>query len=308
MDGPDRGRDPRIPEIVALCDDDRTVAVRVAIGRGANIVSILFRENDGSTREVLARSTTADLEHAPTRVGSPILYPFPGYVREGRYVWGERVRSLPLNAPDGRHHVHGFAHDRPWELVSHEADALVARIVTPAALTSDESKAYPYCTELTLRVAARNRAVEVLLTATNLDEVAAPVGIGWHPYFDTADATAVDLPGTAERLLDGPFPIGDVRQAMPGPRDLESFTPGTLIDRTELGVNPVAMIAFRTSHMTLRLGGDVSDLVVYAPPVRRTLALEALTCSLSAGSSQPSSLRLEPGARRWLSATLSVAS
>ncbi|MGI8999366.1 MAG: aldose 1-epimerase [Candidatus Limnocylindria bacterium] len=307
MNAPHRGRGPGSLAIITLCDDSRTVAVRVAIGRGANVVSILLREHDGSTREILAKSTTADLEHAPTRVGSPVLFPFPGYVMRGHYEWGGRVRSLALNAPGGHHHVHGFAHDRPWELVSHEADALLARIATPAALSSDESQAYPYATELTLRVAARHRAVEIVLAATNLDQVTVPVGIGWHPYFDTADAIAVDLPGASERLLEGPVPSGDVREATPGPMAFDTIPPGTLIDRTDLGVDPVATITFPTSQVALRLGGEVSDLVIYAP-ITSTLALEALTCPLSAGSSQLSLLRLEPGARRWLSATLSIAS
>src|SRR5688500_9381880 len=54
----------------------------------------------------------------PTRNGVPILFPFPNRIRDGKFTWNGRGYQLPINGPNGRHAIHGFACYRPWRVAN----------------------------------------------------------------------------------------------------------------------------------------------------------------------------------------------
>jgi galactose mutarotase-like enzyme len=263
------------------------------------------------------------LRARPTRYGCPVLFPFPGYARDARYRWNDQVRSLPINAPDGRSHVHGFAHDRPWEVVDHRKNAATLEFWTRRALSSEEREAYPFDIVVRQVVSVSNGTLDIVVEAENRGDTVAPVGLGLHPYFDPVfletdrNDITVTLPGSMERVLDGPVPTGKLtavpsREHIPGEG-------GTLVCRTALGMTgntattnirdigrlPESLSATlrgrNSGAAQMDLRGSWSDVVLFVPPDQPSVAIEPLTCALSAASqvsASPDSLPLlAPGER-----------
>lgn len=250
---------------------------------------------DQQWRHLLFIESPHALRARPTRYGCPVLFPFPGYVRNARYHWCGSTRTLPINGPDGRSHVHGFAHDRAWRVIDTGDDSAALELATSRDLTSVERNAYPFDIVLRQGVTLSNRVLTISLVATNKGHDAAPVGLGLHPYVDPAilndprlDLVA-RLPGTSQRILDGSVPTGEL-QAVPSNtwtlRGLEE----PLICLTDLGARASASLHGadgRSVHCALDEGW--TDIVLYAPPDQPSVALEPLTCALSAASLNPGS-------------------
>src|SRR5690349_20663612 len=53
----------------------------------------------------------------PSRSGIPILFPFAGRIRGGRFRYGGRNYQLETNDNKGNA-IHGFVYTRPWRIVN----------------------------------------------------------------------------------------------------------------------------------------------------------------------------------------------
>jgi aldose 1-epimerase len=279
--------------LLRLLDPSGNAAAWVSPTDGGNTIAFALRAGD-DWRQVLFIEGPEALRARPTRYGCPVLFPFPGYARDARYRWHDEVRTLPVNAPDGRSHVHGFAHDRPWEVVDVRADRVTMAFATSRALTSAERESYPFDIVVRQIVSVSNGTLDIEVEARNHGESVAPVGLGLHPYLDPAflasdrNEITVMMPGTLERVLEGPVPTGNAKAVPSLKRSLSEG--GELICRTGFAGPATVSLRGKTGpaiHMDLR--GDWSDVVLFTPPDQPSVAIEPLTCALSAASLDPSS-------------------
>ena len=63
---------------------------------------------------------------SPTRSGTPILFPFPNRIRDGRFSWDGKEYQLPLLDSTGGHAIHGFVCRRPWQVLDTGANESAA--------------------------------------------------------------------------------------------------------------------------------------------------------------------------------------
>ena len=76
----------------------------------------------GQVRPVLvAAADFADHPGHPGGNGTPILFPFPNRIRDGRFSFQGRKFQLP--ATNGPNAIHGFAMEAAWDVVEHKAAA-----------------------------------------------------------------------------------------------------------------------------------------------------------------------------------------
>jgi aldose 1-epimerase len=272
---------------------------------GGNTIAFAIREGE-SWRQVLFQEGSTALRARPTRYGCPVLFPFPGYARDARYHWDGKVRDLPINAPDGRSYVHGFAHDRPWRVVEHWDNCATLEFATRDALTVDELSAYPFDIVARQTVTLADGALAIAIEAENRGDLVAPVGLGLHPYVDpilldsARDDILVTLPDNLERVLDGPVPTGEL--LAPTTRERIPAAGGTLLCRTGLADQVAITLDGRNGRaVQIDLTGDWSDVVLFVPSDQPSLAIEPLTCALSAASHDSASSTsvppLPPGER-----------
>lgn len=303
--------------LIRLADPDGGAVAWLAPDRGANCVGYAVRRPDGWAQVLHAAGPRA-LEERPTHFGLPILFPFPGHVRNARYRWAGVDHALPPNVPGRHHYVHGFAQSHPWRVERTAADAIEAQFSTATDLADEARAGYPFAVRLRLSLRLEGAALAVTLEATNEGDDSAPVGLGLHPYFAPdplgGDRAAVRarLPGRAEHVLAESIPTGE-RRAVASP-DVAVPPNGQLllVARTELGDRPVASLTGPRggSRVVLTLAEGCRDLLLYAPPAQPSISLEPHSGAPGAAS-QPEGhpdglVGLAPGATTRLAVTIAA--
>ena len=123
------------------------------------------------------RSTRAAALTTARQAGSYPMVPFSNRIGHATLKWAGTSHPLVQNCADEPHAVHGVGWQRPWTVL--EADAHFA-------LLSYEHKpdaAWPFAFDTSQAFRLTASELGLTLSITNQSAVAAPVGLGWHPYF-----------------------------------------------------------------------------------------------------------------------------
>src|SRR4051794_37076482 len=87
---------------------------------GFNLFDLRLPAAGQVRRIIYAREGWAEAPDRPGRNGTPVLFPFPNRINEGRFTFWGRSYEVPINHPP--HAIHGFAIQAPWEVVDQGAD------------------------------------------------------------------------------------------------------------------------------------------------------------------------------------------
>src|SRR5258708_37265506 len=99
-----------------LVDSDGSVRAEVWPMCGFNCLRWQVRQADGSWGSILYTAPDWETNPVPTRSGHPILFPFPGRLRDGRLESNGKTYQLPLNDSTKQHAIHGFTPRNPWRV------------------------------------------------------------------------------------------------------------------------------------------------------------------------------------------------
>ncbi len=151
-----------------------------------------------------------DPHQMPDACRNQICFPWVNRVGSGEWSYSGRVAHVGADNVVSRTLNHGLVRWRPFRVDAAERDRCVLSYVLFA--TPD----YPFVTKFEVAYALDARGLTVTSTVTNLDEVAVPFTLGYHPYFATSapniDAASLHVPARSfvevdERML----PTGRVR-------------------------------------------------------------------------------------------------
>jgi galactose mutarotase-like enzyme len=191
------------------------------------------RRGDGWLPIVAEPRDWAALESRTRWFGSPILFPFPLHVAEGRFAYRGRTHQLPLD--DGRAPSHGVLRSVPWRLERAWQDeaGLHASATFSNVEPVDRLADFPFPFRFAATYTLAGRGLHLAMEATNLGQEPMPFGVGIHPYlplplvpggrvdnlvvtadgarvarFGEGDATVALEPVPPEADLRGSVPIG----------------------------------------------------------------------------------------------------
>jgi aldose 1-epimerase len=104
----------------------------------------LWREGPHGQQDAIITGYTG----APNKVGGQgdVLIPFPGRVRDGRYVFDGETYQMPLNDKEGPNAIHGFLRLVPWETLEQGERAVTFAV----SLRADEHPGYPFGLRVTV--------------------------------------------------------------------------------------------------------------------------------------------------------------
>ena len=278
-------------ELIALSVGDSSA--RIAPGIGANGVAF---EIDGQA--IIEPVPSLDgLRAAPTHGGCPILFPFAGRVRDGRYRFDGRDYQLSLNAPGERAHIHGFAPGARWRVASQDDTSCVC-VFDQTMLAPDERSGYPWPFALTVRWSLTPGRLRADVRVENTGEGDLPFAFGLHPYFAVAPDAAVRVPAAAQWPIAAGFMAGPT-EATAGAWRWDELEPGASLLLTDL---PHGTVEATAGDTVVRFPGDrFGEVVVYRPPAgRAAICIEPWTsvagaANLLAPGEPHGLLRLAPG-------------
>jgi aldose 1-epimerase len=125
-----------------------------------------------------------------------VLAPWPNRVRDGKWRWRGVEHQLPINETDRQCALHGFVAHRDWAVAAQAADSLTLQT------SLRDEPGYPFALDLSVEYELRADGFASRITAVNVSETAAPVGLGMHSYLAaTAGVDGASLLLPAERVV-----------------------------------------------------------------------------------------------------------
>lgn len=211
------------------------------------------------------RSTPAELLTTVRLAGSYPLVPYSNRVAQAQLKWAGTSHPLVQNNAAEPHAIHGVGWQRPWEVL--EADAQFALLSYEHKPDAD----WPFAFDTSQAFRLRDDELELTLSITNQSPQAAPVGLGWHPYF-------VKRPGGHLCFAaSGRWDMGEDK--LPTHRvpsvGLDQDYAALEVDHCFDGWDGQAVLG--DGQLRIRLASNLSRLVVFTNPARDTVAIEPVS-------------------------------
>ena len=193
------------------------------------------------------------------------LVPFSNRIGYGQLHWAGTNHPLITNFAPEPHTIHGVGWQRPWTVL--ESDAHMALLSFEHR--ADGSWPFDFDTSQAFKLDAGG--LEMTLSITNQSPAAAPVGLGWHPYFVKRPDTQVQFAAS------GRWEMGDDK--LPTHREphtgLHQATGDLTVDHCFEGW--AGELRLEDSVLRVRVTSALRHLVVFTTPQRGNIAVEPVT-------------------------------
>lgn len=291
-------------DVFELTDAAGTVRAEVWPQCGFNCLRWQVRD-EGAWADILFHMPDWDTNPVPTRSGNPILFPFPGRLRDGRITFAGTAYQLPLTDNTKLHSIHGFTPRNRWRVIGHTAAPECASVTGEFALARDLPEALAYWpADFRLQVTYRLYADKLQLVARVENPTAGrlPFGLGYHAYFRLPGVTDADVSNYVLKAnvaqvwaAESNLPTG-ARVPTPAELDFQNARAvgATALDNVFTGVTGPhegglvehAVLAHPEAKGRLRVLADPAfrELVLFTPAHRKAVAIEPYTCSADASN------------------------
>ena len=288
--------------------DGETCRAEVWPAWGFNCLSWQVRQPGGEWADILYHAPDWEKNPVPTRSGHPILFPFPGRLRDGKLVADGQTYQLPLLDSTKRHGIHGFTPRVPWRVATADTGADFAAVQGFFQLSRDLPEAVgQWPSDFELGVLYRLTATELRVSVhlENLGEKPLPWGLGFHGYFTLPGVDAADdlmLQAFTGKLYEVDADNLPTGVTVPTPDALDFRTPRRVgpahldhvfsVDQTQFADPRQRVFAELSTADPAGPGLTVSatvgfrELVLFTPPHRQAVAVEPYTCSADAATLQ----------------------
>ena len=208
--------------VYTLRDESSGALASVLPSYGFNLFDLRLPVAGEVRRVVVASDDFPDNPTSPGRNGTPVLFPFPNRIREGKYTFEGKSYEIPVGTKV--HAIHGFAIAAKWDVVEHGATADGAFLVGRFHLAEHAPKSrplWPTDAILTIRYALSGRELGMTIKVENPTDRDLPYGFGIHPYFRLPFASKdpskgrMILPASEYWPLEGYLPTGERKPVEP---------------------------------------------------------------------------------------------
>jgi aldose 1-epimerase len=181
------------------------------------------------------------------------LVPYSNRLGYRRFRWKGRDYTTAPNFDASPHSLHGVGWLRPWEIESSSAVEVVLR----CAHAGDAD--WPFAFEARQYFTLAPQSMSVQMVFTNTADVAQPVGLGWHPYFQRRERSRLHIE-VSNRWEADATQLPTRKVAQPG---IDSAVAHLNFDHCFEGWRGAARI--RDEKFSLQLISSLKYLVVYTP-------------------------------------------
>jgi aldose 1-epimerase len=245
-------------------------------------------------------------DELPPAFNGAVLAPWPNRIRDGRWTFAGSQHALPVNETDRQNALHGLAIWTDWQLLGHRAASITLSCRIPA------QPGYPFDLRLQVSWSLTDAGLRCELAAENTGSRPAPFGVATHPFvgFEEHRVDELTLTVPARRALrtdDRLLPV-DLVDADP------RLTTGLPLAGIELDTAFTGLLAEPDGGSRVRLRSESAELIVWADRnfgwwqvytadrfpagddrIRRSLAVEAMTCGPDAFNTGQDVIVLAPG-------------
>ena len=197
--------------------------------------------------------------------GSYPLVPFSNRIGHATLSWNGTHHPLVKNFGDEPHAIHGVGWQRPWEVLdADERFALLSYQHKP-----DGSWPFSFDTSQAFRLS--DDELVMTLSITNQSAAAAPVGLGWHPYFVKRPGSHVAFKAAGRWEMDA-LKLPTHRIASSG---LDADCTSLDVDHCYDGWS--GQLDLRDDRLHTRISSNLERLVVFTNPAQDCIAIEPVS-------------------------------
>ena len=226
---------------------------------GACIAGLWF---DGMA---VLRSPDAALLASARQSGSYPLVPFSNRIGHASLSWNGTNHPLVKNFGDEPHAIHGVGWQRPWEVLdANERFALLSYQHKPDG-------AWPFSFDTSQAFRLSDHELVMTLSITNQSADAAPVGLGWHPFFVKRPGSHVSFEAAGRWEMDA-LKLPTHRTESSG---IDEDCAVLNVDHCYDGWNGVLQL--RDNQLHTRISSNLERLVVFTNPAQACIAIEPVS-------------------------------
>jgi aldose 1-epimerase len=214
------------------------------------------------------------------------LFPFPNRLNKGMYHFNGKEYQFPCNEPNGKNALHGFIHDKEFNIISITENADEIEIALVYAYDGALSF-YPFPFEFNVTYKIYSDSIDISVTIENKGNEEMIFGLGWHPYFKLDEALghiSLKMPVSQKIEIDeNMIPSGEKSDFNDFTSDNckigeTEFDTGFLIGAKKYTVD----LASKKISLSLEMGDDWRYFQVFIPNERDCIALEPMTSNIDA--------------------------
>lgn len=248
------------------------------------------------------RSTEPEGLAVVRKAASYPLVPYSNRIAQGRFAWQGRPYQLALNFDDSPHPLHGVGWLSRWKVEARQGPSGPAEVALTLVHRADDGWPFDFTARQLFQLGPTSLRCE--LSVTNTDHRAAPVGLGWHPYFPRRTRSRLHVECSGRWELDA---LKLPTQLVPQP-GVDADVAHLAYDHCFEGWSGPARI--RDERFTLTLRSSLGRLVIYTPADADYFAVEPVSHVTNAiNQPAPSALglvTLQPGQSHQAWMTLEV--
>ncbi len=279
-------------ESILLRDEASGAVAKILPALGFNCHSFQIAAADGPLEVLWSAKRFAERHESPSGSGVPILFPFPGRIREGRFAFRGKEYHLSTRGDGRGNAIHGFVLDRPWSVVERGAGHVTGRF-RASDVDGSLLDQWPADFCLTARYELTGNRLSCGFTIENPDTRWLPWGLGTHPYFRVplgrkgrGDDCRIRVPTESRWELDELLPTGKTVPASEhyalagGIRFADSRFDDVFGSLASQGGICTARIDDHANgrRLVLEFDSAFDTCVVYNPPHRQAISIEPYTC------------------------------
>lgn len=197
--------------------------------------------------------------------GCYVLVPFSNRLGQAVLQWQGTSHPLVRNSTVEPHAIHGIGWQRAWEVLDQdEASVLLSH-------EHRREPGWPFAYDASQTIQLRPDGLSMTLSITNQDDQPAPVGLGWHPFFDKQAGMRMRF-AAQHRWEMGTDKLPT--KALPH-SGLDVPVDGLDIDHCFSGWSGQAELSSPAGHW--RIESSLRHLVVFTRPERTDVAIEPVS-------------------------------
>lgn len=224
--------------------------------------------------------------------GTPLLYPTPNRVCEGKFCYNGK--EYPQIKNGKLITIHGLLHNEPFNglNISKTDDSISVSGYIDFIEKNHLFEAFPFQHRLTIKYTLDKSGVRFDYEIENKDQdQSIPFGIALHPFFSKLDGeneTTIRAPYEySYRTTDSLIPTGELL-SVDGETNLSDYVPVGALDLDTVFTgkrnDESASIKYSKSgiQITLMSSDDFSHIMIYTPKGKRFFCMENQTCATNA--------------------------
>jgi aldose 1-epimerase len=193
------------------------------------------------------------------------LVPYSNRIAQARLMWAGQTYELRKNFPPEPHAIHGCGWEQAWDVL--DSDDQFAEL----GLEHEADSAWPFDFSARQTIRVRPDRLELHMQLTNLAAVAAPAGLGWHPYFTKRPGCTIAFDATGRWEM-GPDQLPTHLAAHAG---VHAEGNALRLDHCFEGWS--GALDWRDPVLDVRVTSDISRMVVYTTPELNCIAIEPVS-------------------------------